>query len=216
MPMGHFGWDLDHLSRRRWTFQEFLLARRILFYDSYEVLFHCQSLGFTRLFPSYIKYPDDQQPSSRALFHSQDRIVAALEDVWNDKCVFGAWVSRFLEHMTWFKVAGFPFHPSLRRSNRAPSWSWLSIDGHVAIRCKLKLRPDCVITADLFEITKGARLTLSCRVIAEHEWPTLESNVFNIYRDIERQTSLEERPISTCILGVNRAYRLRSGITPLR
>ncbi|KAF4624917.1 hypothetical protein G7Y89_g13253 [Cudoniella acicularis] len=50
---------------------------------------------------------------------------------------------------------------------------------------KSKLQRDCVITADLFELTKGTRLTLSCRVIPEHEWPTLESNLFNIYKDIE-------------------------------
>ncbi|KAH8590099.1 heterokaryon incompatibility protein-domain-containing protein [Bisporella sp. PMI_857] len=184
-----FGWNLDPLSKRGWAFQESLLARRILFYGPYEVLFHRHSLGFTRLVPSYIKYPDDQQPSSRALFHSQDRaaswseivrqytlrnftfpedrsraitgIVEALEKVWDDKCVFGMWVSRFLEQMTWYNIAGFRFHPSMRRSNSAPSWSWLSIDG------------------------QSARLTLSCRVIPEYEWPTLESNLFNIYRDIE-------------------------------
>jgi hypothetical protein len=212
---GHFGWDLNPLSKRGWAFQEFLLARRILFYGPYEVLFHCQSLGFTRLFPSYIKYPDDQQPSSRALFRSQDRaaswselvrqftfrnltfpedrpraiagIVAALEEIWDDKCIFGAWISGFLEQITWFNVAGFPFHPSLRRSNRAPSWSWLSVDGHVAICSMTKLRPDCIITADLVEVSKGARLTLSCRVLVEHEWPILKSNTFKIYLDIEKE-----------------------------
>jgi len=226
---GHFGWNLNPLSKRGWTFQEFLLARRILFYGPYEVLFHCQNLGFTRLFPSYIKYPDDQQPSSRALFHSQDRaaswselvrqytfrsltfledrsraiagIVAALEEIWDDKCVFGVWVSRFLEQMTWFNVTGFPFHPSLRRSNRAPSWSWLSIDGHVAICCRSKLRLDCVITADLFEVAKGAKLTLSCRVIPENEWPILESNLFNIYRDIEKTDESRGMPYFYLYLG---------------
>jgi hypothetical protein len=213
-PWGHFGWSLDPLSSRGWTFQEFLLARRVLFYGPYEVLFHCQSLGFTRLLPSYIKYPDDQQPSSGALFRSQDRaaswselirqytfrkltfpedrplaiagIIAALEGIWDDKCVFGAWTSSFLEQITWFNVAGFPYHPSLRRSNRAPSWSWLSVDGHVAICCKSKLRPDCVITVDLKEVSKGARLTLSCRILVEHEWPILESNISKIYLDIEK------------------------------
>lgn len=226
---GHFGWNLDPLSKRGWTLQEFFLARRVLFYGPYEVLFHCHSLGFARLFPSYIEYPDDLQPSSRALFHSQDRdaswselvrqytfrnltfpedrsraitgIVAALEEVWDDTCVFGAWVSRFLEQLTWFNVTGFPFHPSLRRSHRAPSWSWLSIDGHVSIRCRSKLRPNCVITADLFEVAKGARLTLSCRVIPEHEWLTLESNLFSIYMDIEETDESRGMPHFYLYLG---------------
>ncbi|KFY28371.1 hypothetical protein V491_00499 [Pseudogymnoascus sp. VKM F-3775] len=226
---GHFGWHLNPLSKRGWTFQEFLLARRIIFYGPYEVLFHCQSVGFTRLFPSYIQYPDSQQPSSRALFRSQERaaswselvrqytfrnltfpedrpqaiagIVATLEEVWEDKCVFGAWISGFLEQMTWFNVAGSPFHPSLRRSDRAPSWSWLSVDGHVAIYCKSKLRSDCIITADLLEVSKGARLTLTCRVFLKHEWPILESNTFSINLDIEKTDESEGMPRFYLYLG---------------
>jgi len=225
----HFGWHLDPLSKRGWTFQEFLLAKRILFYGQYEVLFHCRNLGFTRLFPSYIRYPDDEQPSSRSLFQSQNKfeswsellrqytfraltfpedrsraitgIVTALEKDWNDRCVFGAWVYRFIDQMTWFNVAGFRFHPSLQRSNRAPSWSWLSIDGHVAMSCRSSLRPDCVITANLFEVAKGSKLTLNCRVITEQKWPVLESNLFDVYMDIEKTDESGGKPRSYLYLG---------------
>ncbi|OGM43806.1 hypothetical protein ABOM_007589 [Aspergillus bombycis] len=203
----HFGWHLDPLAQRGWALQESLLARRILYYGPYEVLFHCQTLGYRRLLPSYIIYPENEQPSSRSLFHSQDRtaswselvrqytfrnltysedrpraisgIVATLEELWNDKCVFGAWASRFVEHMTWFNVAGF--RPSLRKSNRAPSWSWLSIDGHVAA---------------------GAKLTLICRVTPEHKWPSLEPNLFDIYWDVDNTNDSRGMPYFYLYLGV--------------
>lgn len=225
----HFGWHLDPLSKRGWTFQEFLLAKRILFYGPYEVLFYCRNLGFTRLFPSYIKYRDDQQHSARALFQSQNKaeswselvrqytfrtltfpedrsraiagIVSALEEEWDDRCVFGAWAGRFLEQMTWFNVVGFSFHPSLQRSNRAPSWSWLSIDGHVAIRCRSELQPDCIVTADFFEMTKGARLTSNCRMIVEGNWPVLEPNLVDTYMDIEETDESGGKPQFYLYLG---------------
>ncbi|KAE8162661.1 heterokaryon incompatibility protein-domain-containing protein [Aspergillus tamarii] len=224
----HFGWHLDPLAQRGWTLQESLLARRILYYGPYELLFHCQTLGYRRLFPSYIIYPENEQPSSRALFHSQDRtaswselvrqytfrnltysedrpraisgIVATLEGLWNDKCVFGAWASRFVEQMTWFNVAGF--RPSLRKSNRAPSWSWLSIDGHVAIHCISILRSDCVVTADLIQVAEGAKLTLICRVTPEHNWPSLEPNLFSIYWDIDNTDDSRGMPYFYLYLGV--------------
>ncbi|KAF5866564.1 hypothetical protein ETB97_011449 [Aspergillus alliaceus] len=224
----HFGWHLGPLAQRGWTLQESLLATRILYYGPYEVLFHCQTFGYRRLFPSYIKYPEDEQSSSRELFRSQDRaaswselvrqytfrtltysedrsraisgIVAALEELWNDKCVFGAWASRFVEQMTWFNVASF--RPSLRKSNRAPSWSWLSIDGHVAVHCMSALQPDCYITADLIQVAEGAKLSLICRVTPEHKWPTLESKFFNVYWDIEKTDDSRGMPYFYLYLGV--------------
>lgn len=215
----HFTWDTDPLSQRGWALQEFLLAKRILFYGPYEVLFGCQGLGFARLFPSYINYPDDQQPSSRSLFYSQDRaaswseivrqytcrrltfpedrihaiagIVLALERLWDDKCIFGAWTSWFLEQMTWFNAGGTSRRSSLRRSNRAPSWAWLSIDSPVKFFCSEKLQPDCIITADLRKVATGARLTLSCQVIPHHEWPTLKLSNFDVHTDVENKEESE-------------------------
>lgn len=209
----HFSWELTPLSKRAWAFQESLLARRILYYGPYEVFFRCQSLGFTRLLPSYIKYSDDELTSLKDLSCSKDilaswseivrqytfrnltlledrphaiaGIAAALEKSWEDKYVLGAWSGYFFELMTWFNVAGFPFHPSLKRSDRAPSWSWLSIDGHVGIHCKSKLRSDCVVTTDLSEVAKGARLKINCPVILEEEWPVLGFKMQTIYRDVE-------------------------------
>jgi hypothetical protein len=198
----HLFWNDDPLSKRGWAYQEFLLAKRVLFYGPYEVLFHCRNLGFTRLSASYIIYDNDHQPSSRTFFYSQDRakswsdlvlqytyrsltfpedrvhsiagIISALEEAWDEKCIFGAWESWFIEHMTWYTTE-WPEEEwlSLRRSKRAPSWSWLSIDEDVGIHCKHKLRPDCIITADLREVAKGANLTLNCQVVPESEWPIM-------------------------------------------
>ncbi|KAM4054512.1 hypothetical protein HRG_005352 [Hirsutella rhossiliensis] len=228
-PWAHFGWHIDPLSKRGWTFQEFLLARRVLFYGPYELLFHCQELGFRALAQSYINYPSNEQPSSKVFFNSSDRhgswcellrqytfrtlsvyddrpqaiagVVVALEEAWGDRCVFGAWVSYFLEHLTWFNVANFHLHPSLERSNRAPSWSWLSIDGHVAILCRSKLRADCTITTNLLDVAKGAKLTLACRLISQLEWPSLESSRFTIYWDLEQSGEAGVKPCFYLYLG---------------
>lgn len=213
-PWASFGWSLDPISRRGWTLQEFLLARRILYYGPYELLFHCQQLGFAPLSPSYIHYPRHDSPSSKELLCSLDRaepwaelirqytyrtltiyddrpramvgIIEALERTWGDKCVFGCWLASFLEHMTWYNVAGFHLHPSLRRSNRAPSWSWLSTDGHVAICCRTKLQADCIVISNPLDVYGGQNLKLSCKLVPQHEWSSLETKFVSIYWDIEQ------------------------------
>lgn len=235
-PLAHFSWELMPLSKRAWTFQESLLAKRILYYGPYEVLYCCQTLGFIRLLPSYIQYCDNEIASLSDICCSKDKlecwsdivrqytlrhvtfpndrpyaiagIASALEETWAQKYVFGSWTDHFLEMLTWFNVAGFPSHPSLQRSDRAPSWSWLSIDGHIGIHCRSKLRSDCVIKSDLSAVAKGAVLSMECPVIPKDNWPVLESNLYTVHWDLE--SGNDSADCRTCYLYLGRESKVFS------
>lgn len=156
-----------HLDTRGWTFQEFMLSSRILFFSDYELLWQCKEvhlkgvtgggLEYTQLLEAlpWVVFDDDAEPhfgsddtekiylwktvvqqyTERDLTVPDDRldaimgIVCELETLWRYECINGLWKKWFIELLAWYKP--FSEREKARHIERAPSWSWASLNGVV-------------------------------------------------------------------------------------
>lgn len=73
--------------------------------------------------------------SARMLSEPEDRLNAVagvaseLAALWGDEYAFGLWENSFIENLHWRKrLSDDGNYPDSRRSARAPSWSWASLD----------------------------------------------------------------------------------------
>lgn len=78
-----------------------------------------------------------QEYSRRSLTHNKDKIyaieslVAALDRPGNDQYVAGHWRSALPSSLCWRRDTASRGEPSGRNLKRAPSWSWVSMDGAI-------------------------------------------------------------------------------------
>lgn len=152
------GWDAcfleTPLARRAWVLQERLLAPRTLHFSQTQLFWECNFVTacevFPDKFPIALTYGDfhlAKQPVSRSLWprivniysrcdlsFSRDKLVAIsgiaqtiqMQNA-EDKYLAGLWRQDMEAQLCW-KVR--TQRPSIS-SNRAPSWSWASVDGTV-------------------------------------------------------------------------------------
>ncbi|ETS04711.1 HET-domain-containing protein [Trichoderma reesei RUT C-30] len=108
-----------------------------------------------------------QQYTDRQLSYTSDKlnaimgITSELQILWRDVNIYGHWKRWFIQLLVWYK-------PDLKREEqrhleRAPSWSWASMDG--AIRYEGMLATE---DARLKSLTVQAA-ELSCRMLKESE-----------------------------------------------
>ncbi|KAF6828598.1 heterokaryon incompatibility protein (SNF2 family domain-containing protein) [Colletotrichum musicola] len=84
------------------------------------------------------------QYTLRELGEKEDRLNALrgitreLETLWGDVCCFGIWKRWFVELLAWYRPEEPPVKaprvkvpPVKKRSERAPSWSWASLDQRI-------------------------------------------------------------------------------------
>jgi hypothetical protein len=127
--------------------------------------------------------------SGRKLTYNTDKIPALLGIVseltifWRDIEFLGAWKTGLVSFLAWYRPS--TVEQNLQRSNRAPSWSWLSMD------CQVKFRPwtenlsarviECTppTRSEVFwnEQTARSLLTLKAKVLSAANIPkeTIES-----------------------------------------
>ena len=157
--------DRGVIVSRAWTFQEFFMARRIILFDSHQVFWECRnhwgSDGGRVTRESYCGYwpniscrgqyiPSGPFPlsedwekiisaySEKELSYSSDKFAAlsAIANYWaivkGDTYLAGLWKGHFRKLLMWqaYPTCGRP------KVWRAPSWSFLSLDGKVFF-------PDC-------------------------------------------------------------------------
>ncbi|WZH43977.1 heterokaryon incompatibility protein-domain-containing protein [Fusarium acuminatum] len=100
-------------------------------------------------------------------------VITELQKAWRDSHIYGHWERWFIELLAW----SIPEKNKLRERNlhRAPSWSWVSVDGRIEFR-------DAITTKDATaEILTARMVTLRCRVLMYNEiddsyWPSLTQN----------------------------------------
>ncbi|KAM0548187.1 hypothetical protein ACHAPJ_009985, partial [Fusarium lateritium] len=103
------------------------------------------------------------QYTDRDLTNSEDRLPAVtgitteLEKLWRDSHIYGHWVRWFIQLLAWYK-------PDVDRVKerylkRAPSWSWVSVDGGIRFEDPIEVE-DATI-----EILTAATVRLSCRIL---------------------------------------------------
>ncbi len=154
-----FPLDEEAIFSRAWALQEWLLSPRLLVFTGAGVFFVCEKYRIRARHDSYqfrltrrpedwsgqwqrlvigfcsrnLKNPDDKLPALSGLA----RQIASLMSCPPGDYVAGLWRAHLARELCWFRDdEGFSmnlFKPNSvgRRSGRAPSWSWASIDGNV-------------------------------------------------------------------------------------
>ncbi|KAH8812187.1 heterokaryon incompatibility protein-domain-containing protein [Xylogone sp. PMI_703] len=150
------------LARRAWAIQERILAPRTLFFSSSQLFWECNGLNaceiFPEIFPATLSYGDfylQKQPLSRALWDKivrlysscdltfpEDKLIAIsglarhIQQREKNTYLAGLWKSDLEAQLCWKSRtrAARPLH------NRAPSWSWASVDSTVTYGPRHKQR----------------------------------------------------------------------------
>jgi len=144
---------VSNLAKRAWAFQERLLAPRTIFFDDGGVLWECRSmvacpslldgLGDTLNFEKLV-VPEHEEWNWDGIVHAYSRTQLTVNsdrlpalagvarrhfELMNDQYVAGMWWHRLIEQLDW-RVVGII---DLERPGwRAPTWSWMSVEGKVS------------------------------------------------------------------------------------
>lgn len=93
-------------------------------------------------------------------------VVEELADRWGDSCIFGIWQSRFIEELAWHNISSYDLR---KRSSRAPSWSWASLNSPAVISvgwlCQPVLANVLSISADQREVVLRGPLLVAKEVM---------------------------------------------------
>ena len=155
----YLNWYLpsEPIDCRAWTFQESYVSRRMLMYCNYQLYWVCGELfgqdgGSRNYLPSTLARqttkrptPDDwikivRQYSSRVLTDPSDKLPAlsGIAEYFgrrlNDTYLAGLWTTRLHYELCWYG-SGLQRPPEWR----APSWSFLSVDGTIDFMSKTDL-----------------------------------------------------------------------------
>ncbi|KAL7807579.1 HET domain-containing protein [Trichoderma gracile] len=108
-----------------------------------------------------------QQYTDRELSYTGDKlnaikgITSELETLWRDTNVYGLWKKWFIELLAWYKP--LMERDEQRHLERAPSWSWASLDGAIVYEGSFSAED-----ARLKSLTVQA-VELSCRILRESD-----------------------------------------------
>lgn len=158
------------LSTRGWTFQERLMARRIVQFTAHELIWQCSTTVSCECHPGGLKpiryraaladwrhelwYSNIETYSRRQLTHFSDRLpaisgIACLRSLaLNEKYLAGLWLSTVHVDMLWRAQSNEP--PAKRfapegRSRGGPSWSWASVTGEILMERNPSARSQVVL-----------------------------------------------------------------------
>ncbi|KAG5658083.1 hypothetical protein KAF25_007034 [Fusarium avenaceum] len=88
-------------------------------------------------------------------------VITELKKVWRDSHIYGHWERWFVELLAWSVPESG--RQEQRNLERAPSWSWVSVDGKIEFN-------DAIATRDATaEILTAGMVTLRCRVLTYNE-----------------------------------------------
>ncbi|KAF6793038.1 heterokaryon incompatibility protein (SNF2 family domain-containing protein) [Colletotrichum sojae] len=146
------------LDKRGWVLQEFLLSSRLLVFSEWELLWQCreidlrgvtgsgdeleylqplESISWTALDENNPEAAYEDEGAEKRL-NALRGITRELETLWGDVCCFGIWRRWFVELLAWYRVEEptvkaptVKVPPVKERSERAPSWSWASLDRRI-------------------------------------------------------------------------------------
>lgn len=139
-----------HLGTRAWTFQERLLPARTIFLGDRGIFWECRTGTRSEAFPEEssdifalrLVRPENQgwawdaivkEYSGTDLTNPSDRLPALAgiarrqHEATGNHYLAGMWKEQLLPQLAWF-VSG---EPRKRPAWRAPSWSWVAVDGSV-------------------------------------------------------------------------------------
>ncbi|WKT45051.1 Heterokaryon incompatibility [Fusarium oxysporum f. sp. vasinfectum] len=147
-----------------------------------------------------LKDPEDRLPAVTG-------ITTELQKVWRDSHIYGHWERWFIQLLAWYK----PYNGRVkeRHTKRAPSWSWVSVDGRIRFEDPMELE-DAKI-----EILTAAKVRLSCRIlqlsdISLHKRCTL-STMLDLVESAS-DTEFAGRKCEYLLLGKTSRYHEETGV----
>jgi hypothetical protein len=143
-----------------------------------------------------------RQYTERNLTNAKDRlpaitgIIAELQSVWKDTAIYGHWREWFVQLLAWYKPEGDLTKE--RHLERAPSWSWASVDGRIHFEEPIEKEEASM------EIVTAGKVTISCRIvsedaISEDTWETTEQ-YFDLVK-AARKTEVKSKECYYLLLG---------------
>lgn len=143
--------------------------------------------------------------SGRLLTYPEDKASAIagvaneLSEAWNDEYVWGAWKGDLVFYLAWYRDPGVA--RNITRSERAPSWSWLSLDCEVVF---LPTRRRILARVVQYPLAQpempseprhdaGTRLVIRAKILTTDELDSGELKTWNIIRDLSNESSVEAK-----------------------
>lgn len=150
---------------------------------------------------AWFKHVEDY--SSRVLTVTSDKepaitgCINVMQELWGGECLFGLWKSHWFKHAAWYCI---PHNksPRLTRSNRAPSWSWMSVDHGVQMVYNLETTSEQRLVS-----IDGHKLRLFSPMRPAIKEPAAGSS-FNFFTDLHHDNVADDagnKPITLLYLG---------------
>nr|RBQ84208.1 hypothetical protein FVER53263_03174 [Fusarium verticillioides] len=124
-----------------------------------------------------LKDPEDRLPAVTG-------ITTELQKVWRDSHIYGHWERWFIQLLAWCKPN--KARTRERHTKRAPSWSWVSVDGTIGFPATMDIE-DAEI-----EILTAAKVRLYCRILRFDDVSPSKRNRLSIMLDLVKSASKVE------------------------
>lgn len=135
-------------------------------------------------------------------------IVKELSKAWEDTCLYGIWQSYLVYYLVWRRDSRV--ERNLSRSDRAPSWSWLSMDCRIVFWPHLK-RADATVlnyvSAQPIQISGSSQqaaigLVLRAKILSGLDLPKEQTKNWMISMDLSNELQVENS-IQYLLLGTS-------------
>ncbi|KAF4957212.1 hypothetical protein FGADI_3277 [Fusarium gaditjirri] len=147
-----------------------------------------------------LKDPEDRLPAVSG-------IISELQKVWQDSHIYGHWERWFIQLLAWFKPENDKVKE--RHIKRAPSWSWVSVDGRIRFAYSMETE-DAKI-----EILAAAKVRLSCRILQFSDINICYQDTVSMMLDLVKSASNTEfagRKFEYLLLGTTRSFNRETGV----
>ncbi|OBS29475.1 hypothetical protein FPOA_03412 [Fusarium poae] len=137
-----------------------------------------------------------RQYTERNLTDPEDRlpaitgIISELQNVWKDTAIYGHWKDWFVQLLAWYKPE--PNTEKERYLSRAPSWSWVSVNGRIHFEEPIE-KEDANM-----KIVTAAKVTMSCRIASEDHIDEDTREEIDEYFDLDETAQKVENKGKRC------------------
>ncbi|KAF5570893.1 TOL [Fusarium phyllophilum] len=147
-----------------------------------------------------LKDPEDRLPAVTG-------ITTELQKVWRDSHIYGHWERWFIQLLAWHKPDNGRVKE--RHLKRAPSWSWVSVDGRIRFEDPMEAE-DAKI-----EVLTAAKVSLFCRILQFSDISLHKRCTLSTMLDLVESASDVEFAGSKCeylLLGKTGSYQQETGV----
>ncbi|KAI1012880.1 hypothetical protein LB503_001454 [Fusarium chuoi] len=147
-----------------------------------------------------LKDPEDRLPAVTG-------ITTELQKVWRDSHIYGHWERWFIQLLAWYKPDSGRVKE--RHTKRAPSWSWVSVDGRIRFEDPMEVE-DAKI-----EVLTAAMVRLFCRILQFSDISPHKRCTLSTMLDLVESASDAEFARRKCeylLLGKTGSYQQETGV----